>query len=307
MIQKRKDTPAGHPQKSLKGADELKRQLWTYSEAHPEARTPIRMIHSSVKDAINDVAPEYQALMDKWQDIGDTMNNLVKSLGAGDKVAANAELNKFVRAQKTPEGRALIGRIAEEDPLIPYMVAGSTLHGAGAVGKAGLAEALSVPYHIYNIGKSLISGNIPEMMGHTATAAGQFIGQSPRAMGAAAYGAGAAGPAVERAAKYAPSVGPVVSKAKKGLETALEFAPEARTVAEPLRRAEEETGIRPEENKGGRIKRATGGPVNRGFTVQGLISAVDAAKKKNQQTTEKILGAPDESVVYALKVANQHI
>jgi len=113
MIKKRKSAPAGHSAKSLKGADELKRQLWTYSEAHPEARTPIRMVHSGVKEAISDVAPEYQALMDKWQDIGDTMNNLVKSLGAGDKVASNLELKKFINAQKTPEGRALIERIAQ--------------------------------------------------------------------------------------------------------------------------------------------------------------------------------------------------
>jgi hypothetical protein len=56
-----------------------------------------------------------------------------------------------------------------------------------------------------------------------------------------------------------------------------------------------------------RIARATGGSVRRGFTVQGLISAVEAAKKHNQKTTEKILSAPDESVVHALKIANNHI
>ena len=56
-----------------------------------------------------------------------------------------------------------------------------------------------------------------------------------------------------------------------------------------------------------RPTRATGGKVSRGFTVQGLLGAVEAAKKHNQQTTEKILGAPDEHVVHALKIANDHI
>lgn len=307
MIKKRMEKESGHPAKSLKGADELKRQLWEYSVAHPEARTPVRMVHASVKDAINDIAPDYQSLMDKWQDIGDTMNNIVKSLGAGDKVAANAELKKFIAAQKTPEGRSLINRIAEKDPLIPYMVAGATLHGAGALGKAGLAEALTVPYHIYQIGRSLASGDIPEMMGHTATAAGQIIAQSPRAMGTSAYGAGTVAGASERAAGRVPTAtSPAAKAAKKFLTTTLEFAPEARSVLTPLRRAEEETGIRSEEAFGGRIHRATGGGV-RALTAQQLISMADAAKKSINSRTKEILKAPDEHVVRALDVANRHI
>lgn len=53
--------------------------------------------------------------------------------------------------------------------------------------------------------------------------------------------------------------------------------------------------------------RATGGTVKHGFTAQGLISAVEAAKKRNQETTKKILAEPDESVVKALEIANEHI
>jgi hypothetical protein len=56
-----------------------------------------------------------------------------------------------------------------------------------------------------------------------------------------------------------------------------------------------------------RMGRATGGTVNRGLTAQGLISAVEAAKKSIQKTTKKILSAPDESVVKALEIANEHI
>lgn len=58
---------------------------------------------------------------------------------------------------------------------------------------------------------------------------------------------------------------------------------------------------------GGRIERATGGPVSRAMTADVLISAVDAAKKRGQKTTETILSAPDEHVVKALEIANNNI
>jgi hypothetical protein len=38
-----------------------------------------------------------------------------------------------------------------------------------------------------------------------------------------------------------------------------------------------------------------------------LIAAVERAKANGQKTTESILNAPDEHVVQALKVANEHI
>jgi hypothetical protein len=56
-----------------------------------------------------------------------------------------------------------------------------------------------------------------------------------------------------------------------------------------------------------RMGRATGGRTSGGMTAQGLISAVEAARKNIQKTTEKILSAPDESVVKALEIANEHI
>ena len=61
------------------------------------------------------------------------------------------------------------------------------------------------------------------------------------------------------------------------------------------------------ESHGGRIGRATGGYVTHGMTADMLIAAAERAKKQNQQTTKKILEAPDEHVAKALEVANQHI
>ena len=56
---------------------------------------------------------------------------------------------------------------------------------------------------------------------------------------------------------------------------------------------------------GGRIYRASGGRAS--ITVDSLMRAVEDAKKHNQNQTKVILAEPDEHVVHALKIANDHI
>lgn len=56
-----------------------------------------------------------------------------------------------------------------------------------------------------------------------------------------------------------------------------------------------------------RTGRATGGGVRRGMNAQMLIAAVERAKANGQKNTESLLEAPDEHIVQALKVANEHI
>lgn len=87
---------------------------------------------------------------------------------------------------------------------------------------------------------------------------------------------------------------PLTNKVLDRLNTAM-------TVAIPQYEQAKEKSSEP------RLARATGGTVRRGFTVQGLISAVEAARDNIQKTTEKILSSPDESVVKALSIANEHI
>ena len=68
------------------------------------------------------------------------------------------------------------------------------------------------------------------------------------------------------------------------------------------------TSLQPaEQPRKERQGRATGGYVTHGMTADMLIAAAERAKKQNQQTTKKILEAPDEHVAKALEVANQHI
>lgn len=58
---------------------------------------------------------------------------------------------------------------------------------------------------------------------------------------------------------------------------------------------------------GDKPARATGGRISRGMTANALISAVERARKAEQNTTKSILNHPDESVVHALKIAKSSI
>lgn len=63
----------------------------------------------------------------------------------------------------------------------------------------------------------------------------------------------------------------------------------------------------PQRNAGGRVARATGGGIGFDSDANALIRAAEIAKNNLGKQTENILDAPDEHVVKALKVANQHI
>lgn len=58
---------------------------------------------------------------------------------------------------------------------------------------------------------------------------------------------------------------------------------------------------------GGRVGRAFGGRAGRPLTAEMLLLAAHRAKKKINKTTEKILEAPDETVVKALSIAQREI
>ena len=64
-------------------------------------------------------------------------------------------------------------------------------------------------------------------------------------------------------------------------------------------------GAKQGQAHGGRIYRASGGRAS--ITVDSLMRAVEDAKKHNQNQTKVILAEPDEHVVHALKIANDHI
>jgi hypothetical protein len=59
--------------------------------------------------------------------------------------------------------------------------------------------------------------------------------------------------------------------------------------------------------KNERTKRASGGRIGKPMTPDQIIAGLERVRKAQQQQTEKILDKPDEAVVRALELANQHI
>lgn len=284
------------PYNTLAGFDQLKQELYDVAESagSPMERNAILAAHHGVKDTLTNVAPEYENLMNRWREIDTNIKNITKSLGATDKVAANNALARFVKQQKTPEGRDLIAKLAEHEPELPYMAAGSVLHHDTARGAAGLGQALA------------FSQYLPEAWG--AMMAGRPL-ESAKGLGKALLGVGMQSPSLMKDISYTggqlsrvPPI-PQIAAATKAAKAAY---PLAYPAAYQIQNIEEQPAEEPRAY-GGRSARATGGRINRGMTAQMLIAAVERAKANGQKTTESILNAPDEHVVQALKVANENI
>ena len=280
---------AGVNYHNIEGVDKLKQLVGDVrSEATPgsPAEALANKVYDRIKGTLVSHDPNYQTAMGQYSEASDTLKQLKKTLSLNPNATVDTTLRKLLLGQKQLDGQKgrLLDELKEVNPEISNMIAGHLLHPVIPTGLSGkIGAALSLAPH---------AGTLPVV--DPVTAALNIASSSPRAMGAASYGLG-------RMTKGAlPTMALMPSEITKAVPRKEEVVEEER----PYFGSPEEE---PARAKGGRIKRATGGSVNRGFTVQGLISAVDAAKKKNQQTTEKILGAPDESVVHALKVANQHI
>lgn len=293
----REGMPSGSPERTLEGFDTWKRLTQQQINQMPHSATvdkqAIQGIHAGIKQAIDKVAPEYQSLMDEWAAVKDNLQNIA-SLGTTSRTAANNELARFMKAQKTPQGQQLIEQLAEKDPLIPYMVAGSTLHNAGATGISGVVEKGSAPFHVYNIGQNLLSGDWKGLLGSTALAAMQGTVQSPRVMGQAAYGAGSlAGSPIGRATEAVTEKVPA-------------FASLASPYALNVKRAEKEADPFARYVPSGY---ARGGKVGsqKAVLVKRMMDLAEKAKKEFSKHTEPLLNAPDETIVKALHVANQAI
>jgi hypothetical protein len=62
-----------------------------------------------------------------------------------------------------------------------------------------------------------------------------------------------------------------------------------------------------QQNRGGRISRASGGRLNGGLTADQLMVAAERAKKQHGKGTESLLDEPDEHITRALEIAKRHI
>ena len=287
--------PSGSEGRTILGLDKLKQELWELSGQQGLAGNALKNVHAGVKQAIRAVSPEYDDLMENYQAHLANIKNLNTSLGS--RSAANAQMAKVAKAFTTPQGQSLINQIAEKDPRIPYMIAGSMLNGAMAEGPiARLIEGGGGAFHLYNAGTNLAAGNPAGFIKHMGILGAQSVLQSPKIMGLGAYGLGkVAGSPVGSAAR---GIGNATSTAARVLSPVEQNINRSQP-APP----EEEIPFTQTANyaRGGSVKQSAK------TKAETLINMVDKIKKEQGNETKPLLNLDDTTVAKALAIANRGI
>lgn len=175
--------------RNLVNADALKQQIWDLrdSVSNGKAQQYLGKVYNAVKGDISATDPQYQALMESYQDGLNNINDVTKTFGLGRNPAATASLAKGLRAMKGSQGENILSQLSEVEPTLPYMMAGSALSPWSAGGARNILEAgVSLPWAV--------------AMHNPLPLLAQAAIQSPKAMGSLAYGAGAIGKAGAKAA-----------------------------------------------------------------------------------------------------------
>jgi hypothetical protein len=291
-------TAAGDPERKLAALDKFKQATWVNKKAQGKNDLTAGVyskVHAGIKQAIRDVAPEYDELMGQYQHLLDTLQEVEAASGANGKTNATAQMAKAIKSLKTPNGVTMLQELAKYDPRIPYMAAGAALQpkiASGLVQKllegGGLTHAAG---SILNLG----AGGNPL---YTLLALGGFgvqaMAQSPNIMGGLNYRAG-------QVAGSLPA---------KGIRAGAEAAEVASPAIINLEREERQKAA-PHKAGGsvGRVRRASGGKVAHNIQpmVSRLMGLAEQAKKATDNSTKPLLDAPDASIVKALRVANEAI
>lgn len=302
QINFRNSLPSGHPLRTVEGVDQLKRSLWKdYQQATGAAADAYKDGWVGIRESLfNSGGKEYSNLMDKYTSILDDIQNVRKTLGTGNNVAANTEMAKLIRQFGDVYGAQEIQKLAQFDQTIPYKIAGASLRAA-----AGHPTAWDRNLSLFNmghVGAALYSGDLPWIMKASAGLAAQKLLLSPERLGKTAYYSGAVagspvGQAAGVAADVAGAVRPVVTPALMQLQNA---------VTEETGEPTEGFAVRP--GTGYRPARATGGRIMDHEAISDkLVRQAEQIKKEVSNHTEKLLNTPDDHVAKALEIANRHI
>lgn len=288
----RESLPGDDLLRTVEGVDQLKRSLYKDMQASSGyAAEAYKKAWAGVREALSEAAPEYTNLMEKYQAVQDGLQNIEKTLGTGNRVAANTEMAKFIRQFGDAFGMKEIEKLAKYDPTIPYKVAGASIHDAmGSPSNWGKAMNLG---HIANFGYGLYNMDIPHLMQATGVLAAQKALGNRSVVGGVPYLAG-------KISESTPYKG-----AKIGAEV-------ARQVGTPAAMHYQDVMTDYTGEKPGfpfvRPGRASGGRITSHEQISDkLVRLAEQVKKDVSSHTEKLLETPDDHVAKALEVANRHI
>jgi len=302
-------TPSGDPVRKLDNLDRFKQGIWndSYNDGlSKEASDALKSVHAGVKNAITDVAPDYEQLMSKYQYLQDNLKNIEKTAKNGNNVAANAQLAALLKAQKTSGGLNVLDELGKVDPKIPYAVAGASLTPHVAQGYSKLFE---IGGGLANLGAALAKGSMGDFITHTGLMAGQAVAQNPNLMGNLNYGIGSlAKTKLPTLASGLTTTGRVVNPYLLNLERTQEPplpahpAPARDLAPIPIEKTGRMDGGRVARKEGGRIKSK-----NHHLLVSRLLRLAEEAKRHHKKNTEVLLNESDNSVAKALDIANKNI
>jgi hypothetical protein len=251
-------------------------------------------IPAAVKETINDVAPKYQDMMDFWTDHLDQLKNFSSALGSSSRSGSMAQFAKLMKEMKKGKGAPLIHTLAQfpSGKYLKDMLAGQAIHEWFPDWFKQAGPLLQTAGGI-----TLGSGAALGMLPHAITTA---LASSPKMMGSAIYGIGAA----QRYGRQATDLlrrGPGLAGATLG-EMLQEENPIIKTEPTPVESAGGSIF------SSGRIGRQSGGRVgNPGFAADKLIAAAEKAKNRHSDDTSPLLDMPDEAITKALAIANEKI
>ena len=252
-------------------------------------------IPDAIKKTINSVDPKYQEAMDFWADHMDRIRNLSAGLSQNSRAGSATQLAKMMKEMK--KGKTPLLDILSKYPSGKYLkdkLAGASIHELFP-NWFQQANPLLQTLGGVGVGTGAVLGMIPHV-------AGTMVASSPRLVGSAMYGAGAA----QRAGKAAADVLRVPGLAAATLGDIAQEQPEENPIIKT-----EPTPVQSVQGSmfaGGRIGRQSGGRVgNPGSAAEKLIRAAEQAKNRHSDGTSPLLDVPDEAITKALAIANEKI
>ena len=210
------------------GLDLMKQKLdGLFSKFGPDAHGALMQIKEAVKGTANDIDPDYDKLLGDWSDAQKTVRDAGKTVGVNG--TSQASLAKQLKLLKSPAGGDLISSLAEEEPHLPFMLAGQAARPwfrgglAGFLGGTGEGLGLAGSLALHNpvlaagaVGDAALSS--PRLQSGVNYAAGKAAGAldaaKPVTDAVGAWGAGAANvgarlsPALDRTAQAGPAATP---------------------------------------------------------------------------------------------------
>lgn len=298
-----KSMPPEMQAQTVKGIDLLKRDLWKEVKAASGSKQDAyKSVWAGVRDSLSKTAPEYDHLMDLSRAAQDAEQSIQKTLGLGNRVAANAEIAKQIKEFGDAFGVKEIEKLAQYDARIPYMVAGASLHAAaGHPGKWSETARLG---HAANIGTALLSGDIPRMLASVAALGAHATIKNPKVVGAVPFYAGEVAGSLPGRAAGAVAEG--AGAARRIITPPLMQLQNTQTDINGEDEDNKFLTIRP--GRDFRTGRASGGrTIGHDEISDRLVRMADQVRKQVSTHTEKLLDTPDDHIAKALEIANRDI